>query len=103
VDRASAWRQHDAEDRCFFNGKGKNPGIVLSAFSTLDFFHANELLRLNASGVSGGLRFCELCENVNNFSGKCLPATAIREKTFSSSTLTGSRARREFVPILPAA
>ena len=25
VDRASAWRQHDAEDRLIFNGKGKNP------------------------------------------------------------------------------
>jgi len=36
----------------------------------------------NASGVSGGLRFCELCEDVNNFSGKCLPAIAIREKSF---------------------
>jgi hypothetical protein len=53
--------------------------------------------------VTVGLPFCELCENVSNFSGKFLPATAIREKTFLSSTLTGSRARREIVPILPAA
>jgi hypothetical protein len=49
------------------------------------------------------MTFCELCEDVNNFSGKCLPAIAIREKKLSSSTLTGSRARWEIVPILPAA
>jgi hypothetical protein len=53
--------------------------------------------------VTVGLPFCELCENVNNFSGKFLPATAIREKTLSSSTLTGSRARKMIVSILPAA
>jgi hypothetical protein len=58
---------------------------------------------LNASGVSNGLLFCELCENVNNFCKKFLPATAIHEKTLLSSTLTGSRTRRKIVPILPAA
>jgi hypothetical protein len=59
--------------------------------------------KLRVERVSNGFPFCELCENVNNFCGKFLPATAIREKTLSSSTLTGSRARRKIVPILPAA
>jgi hypothetical protein len=57
----------------------------------------------NASCVSNGLPFCEFCENVNNFSGKFLPATAICEKKLSSSALTGSRPRRKIVPVLSAA
>jgi len=64
-------------------------------------FRVNPGLRVER--VTVGLPFCELCENVNNFSGKFLPATAIREKTLSSSTLTGSRARKMIVSILPAA
>jgi hypothetical protein len=56
-----------------------------------------------AGPFDGQMPFCELCEDVNNFSGKCLPAIAIREKKLSSSTPTGSRARCEIVPILSAA
>jgi hypothetical protein len=46
VNRASAWRRHDAEDRRFFNGKGKNPETVIknrneenleNLFAILDF------------------------------------------------------------------
>ena len=42
---------------------------------------ATPVIGLIPGCVSGGLRFCELCEDVNNFSGKCLPAMEICAKT----------------------
>jgi len=75
-------------------------------FEIFGFTPATNVLSLppNPGCVPGGLRFREFCENVNNFSSKkFLPATAFREKVLLSSTLTGSRAGRKIVPILPAA
>jgi hypothetical protein len=43
----------------------------------------------NIGCVSGRLRFCELCENVSNFCGKCLPADAIRAKSFRQTGMNG--------------
>ena len=70
--------------------KSASRGLVTKAMSGSRPCFSLEVLRfasgkcafilLNASCVSNGSRFCELCENVNNFSKKFLPTTAFREK-----------------------